>query len=128
MEKCICEDCFYNSRTVEVTCSHNKANGMIYVTWNCLENMYETTEKSIRPPPKCLAEKVTGGVAMCDPRRAGHCKRDLCTFAHGKAEQRYWNSFLSSGKSGEIMISKKGYIHEGQLLTSYTCEYHHGCR
>ena len=93
---------------------------MIYVTWNCLENMYQTTKRSIRPPPKCLAEKVTRGVAMCDPRR-GLCRRDRCTFAHGKAEQKQWNSFLSSGKSGEIMIvmiPKKGYIHEGQLLST----------
>ena len=119
--KYICKDCFYDFRTyVGVTCDHEKDK--IRVAWNCSRKMYETTPDLIRLPPKYLATNVKTGrhVAMCNPH-IGHCKRDLCLFAHGKAEQRKWNSFLSSGKSGEIMIvmiPKKGYIHEGQLLST----------
>ena len=114
MDKCICKDCFYDFRTDrEVTCNHAKEE-KISVTWNSLKNMYQTTESFIRPPPKYLAKivKTGSGVAMCDPH-IGPCRGDSCSFAHGRAEQKEWNSFLlSSGKSGEIMSydSKEGPI------------------
>ena len=89
----ICKTCFYNYRGTkeDITsfCSQ-KAEG-IPVQWNENEGFYETT--IIRTPPSNLTENVWGNVRMCDPNR-GTCKRDQCTFAHGKNEHRHWNIVL----------------------------------
>ena len=63
------------------------------VVWNSERDRLETTAKSIRPFPEALRGKVKLYVAMCDPYK-GTCKRERCTFAHGKAEQKAWNQIL----------------------------------
>ena len=98
-EKNICKNCFYDNRSdPSVTCDHDEVEGggRVYVKWNDQDQRLETTESSVRPLPQNLLEKVKKYVAMCTPQ-ACRCKRDNCTFAHSRAEQRTWNRILGRG-------------------------------
>ena len=97
MAALVCWDCFYKHRTsprIFCKCGRNRT---VCVTWNKKMERYETTGKSIRPFPEGLRGRVKSYVAMCDPYR-GTCRKDQCTFAHGKAEQIVWNRILKDGK------------------------------
>ena len=97
----ICRDCFYDNRTEEdifCFCRGKK----LTVVWNSERGRLETTAKSIRPFPESLRGKVNLYVAMCDPHK-GTCKRERCTFAHGKAEQKAWNQILR--EKGEFLTA-----------------------
>lgn len=94
-EYVICQECFYKYRTephILCECRGKK----VYVKWNDERERLETTVKSIRPFPENLRGKVRSYVAMCDPYK-GTCRREQCTFAHGKAEQKAWNRILRQG-------------------------------
>lgn len=87
----VCKECFYRyrSRGEFVQCSHNHHRERIHVCINDNEDRLETTERSIRPLPEHFPEDLSS-VAMCDPHR-GTCRKDNCTFAHGREEQTRWN-------------------------------------
>ena len=91
-DESVCRNCFYDNHTVpKFSCTHNTRE-RVYTKWNDEEGRHETTEKSVRPIPKEFPPYLDH-VAMCDPYR-GTCGGDQCTFAHGRAEQRAWNSIL----------------------------------
>ena len=97
----ICRNCFYDNRTNEdilCMCQGKK----LTVVWNSQRERLETTARSIRPFPETLRSKVKRFVAMCDPNK-GTCRREKCTFAHGKAEQKAWNQILR--REGEFLSS-----------------------
>ena len=54
--------------------------------------MMSKTTDHIRPFPEHIPGHVKY-VAMCDPHR-GTCRKEKCTFAHGRTEQKAWNSIL----------------------------------
>ena len=86
----VCKDCFYRYRTNPnmPVCHHNhKAT----VEWNDYEERYETT--TCRPFPTALPKGIKRSIAMCDPCK-GTCKKEQCTFAHGRMEQKAWNLVL----------------------------------
>lgn len=90
----VCKNCFYKHRTnPDVHCIHyNVSNeSMLSVMWNDERSRHETTD-SIRPFPKDLPDHVNH-IAMCDPH-LGTCRKDKCTFAHGRREQKAWNAVL----------------------------------
>ena len=91
----ICKTCFYNYRqrpeAISSFCNPSHKADRIPVQWNEDEGFYETA--FIRTPPADLAQKVPGNVRMCDPNRG--CKKDYCTYAHGRNEQRRWNMILA---------------------------------
>ena len=97
----LCQDCFYKYRIdpfKTCTCGGKK----VRATWNDERVRYETTAMSIRPLPDNLRGKVRTYVAMCDPYK-GTCRREKCTFAHGKAEQKAWNRILrEQAEEGKI--------------------------
>lgn len=70
-------------------CYHKKKK-IFNVEWNEEEERYETTY--CRPFPIDLPPDVSA-IAMCDPYR-GTCRRDKCTFAHGREELDAWNLIL----------------------------------
>lgn len=90
VEFSICKNCFYKNRTnPHPECPHgHKLN----VKWNEKEKRLETTT-NCRPFPKRIPSTIRLGIAMCDPHR-GSCKEQKCTFAHGRVEQKTWNSIL----------------------------------
>ena len=91
-DESVCKNCFYKNRTVpNISCTHNTRE-RVYTKWNGEDGRHETTEKSVRPIPEGFPSYLDH-VAMCDPYR-GPCRGDLCTFAHGQAERKTWNSIL----------------------------------
>lgn len=92
----LCENCFYKYRSSQSmpTCNHNNK---ITAEWNDTDKRFETTT-FCRPIPERLPEAVRY-IAMCDPYR-GTCRREKCTFAHGRQEQRTWNSILRNRIQG----------------------------
>lgn len=102
----VCKSCFYRYRGLDCDiasrCTHRAEK--IDVKWNETEEFYETTH--VRVPPRDLIHRVRGNVRLCDPQR-GTCQGDNCTYAHGAAEQRKWNSILwKERKGGTRPISK----------------------
>ena len=86
----VCKDCFYRGRIKpDINCIHYVNN--VSVMWNDEARRHETTDH-IRPFPEDIPGHVKY-VAMCDPHR-GTCRKDKCTFAHGRTEQKAWNSIL----------------------------------
>ncbi len=63
----------------------------VTVEWNDNEGRYETT--ACRPFPATLPWNVKRSIAMCDPYK-GTCRKETCTFAHGRVEQKAWNLAL----------------------------------
>lgn len=94
----VCADCFYSYRSdIHFKGCDHVTNSNIYYTWNSVSNICETTAASSRPfpanhPPSLHCFK------MCDPRK-NICKRDKCTYAHGKDECDKWNEELRRSKS-----------------------------
>ena len=76
-------------------CPHEHEIG---VKWNDEEARLETTTS--RPFPAKMPQGVKHGVAMCDPYK-GTCRREKCTFAHGKVEQKTWNLALKLQREQE---------------------------
>ena len=74
-------------------CPHfpDVTNGF-FVKWNERLERLETTERSIRELPPHFPGHVRS-VKMCEPTI---CRRDECTYAHGRAEQIQWNRALKS--------------------------------
>lgn len=66
--------------------------------WNKEKGYFETT--TIRPFPTTLLSVVKRGIAMCDPMR-GTCKKEKCTFAHNRVEQKEWDAILRSHRQQE---------------------------
>ena len=101
-DESVCRNCFYKDRIVpKFSCTHNTRE-KVYTQWNAVDGRHETTERSIRP----FIPEIFQYVAMCDPYR-GTCREDQCTFAHGRAEQKAWNSILRkrrehTGKNREM--------------------------
>ncbi len=105
-DRTICKDCFYryhiNPNMPPCHHTHNR----VVVEWNDKEERYETT--ACRPFPTTLPKGVKQGIAMCDPYK-GTCRREKCTFAHGRVEQKAWISVLrlqreERGKFNALML------------------------
>ena len=103
-EKTVCWDCFYKFRTNPYMFCKSGGEREACVTWNEEMERYETTGKSIRPFPEGLRGRVKSYVAMCDPYK-GTCRKEQCTFAHGKAEQEAWNKILKDSS-----VKDKGIV------------------
>ena len=84
-------------------CGHNQR---MRITWNDNEERYETT--TCRPFPSAFPSGVKGSIAMCDPYR-GTCKKEQCTFAHGRTEQKAWNSVLRQQREQEGKLANSNY-------------------
>ena len=106
----LCKYCFYNYRTKrQVVCNHHTEQDRVSVKWNGNDGRYETTGLSIRSFPEKWPNHVIY-VAMCDPHAyKGWCNGDMCTYAHGRAEQKAWNMILRQQRQQQdtSMVSLK---------------------
>ena len=106
----VCRDCFYRDRTRPTfSCTHNTRD-KVDTQWNAEEGRHETTGKSIRPFIPEIFPPPLRYVAMCDPYR-GTCRKDQCSFAHGRAEQKAWNSNLREQRGKKLLY----YIARGDF-------------
>ena len=106
MTMSVCRNCFYRDRIKPtLSCTHNTEEN-VDTQWNVEEGRHETTERSIRPFIPEIFPPHLRYVAMCDPYR-GTCRKDRCTFAHGRAEQKAWNSILRRRReqTGKLRIA-----------------------